>query len=189
MQFSEVPGILVAMPALKDTYFNKSVILLCRYDEEGAFGLVMNHPTATLVKEIPFVKGILSEEMQRNDAADIPLLLGGPVQPESFWAVHSSDFSVEETTILSPKINLSSAEDVLYSLANGQDVQSYHFGSGYAGWGAGQLDREIQEESWWLGPLDELLLLDLDYKLRWERTMDNLGFDQLTTTFSQTGMV
>jgi Putative transcriptional regulator len=55
--------------------------------------------------------------------------------------------------------------------------------------GAGQLDREIQEESWWLGPLDELLLLDLDYELRWERTMDNLGFDPLTTTFSQTGMV
>jgi putative transcriptional regulator len=117
------------------------------------------------------------------------LLLGGPVQPESFWAVHSSDFSVEETTILSPKINLSSAQDILYSLANGQDVRSYHFGSGYAGWGAGQLDREIQEESWWLGPLDELLLLDLDYEIRWERTMDNLGFDQLTTTFSQTGMV
>jgi len=62
-------------------------------------------------------------------------------------------------------------------------------GCGYAGWGAGQLDREIQEESWWLGPLDELLLLDLDYELRWERTMDNLGFDPLTTTFSQTGMV
>ena len=183
MQFSEVPGILVAMPALKDTYFNNSVILLCRYDEEGAFGLCMNHPTTTLVKEI------LSDEMNENVAADIPLLLGGPVQPESFWAVHSSDFSVEETTILSPKINLSSAQDVLYSLANGQDVRSYHFGSGYAGWGAGQLDREIQEESWWLGPLDELLLLDLDYEIRWERTMDNLGFDQLTTTFSQTGMV
>ena len=183
MQFSEVPGILVAMPALKDTYFNKSVILLCTYDDEGAFGLVMNHPTTTLVKEI------LSDEMKENVAADIPLLLGGPVQPESFWAVHSSDFSVEETTILSPKINLSSAHDILYSLANGQDVRSYHFGSGYAGWGAGQLDREIQEESWWLGPLDELLLLDLDYDIRWERTMDNLGFDQLTTTFSQTGMV
>ena len=180
---SEVPGILVAMPALKDTYFNKSVILLCRYDEEGAFGLVMNHPSLTQVKEV------LSDEMQENTAFNIPLLVGGPVQPESFWAVHSSDFSVEETTILSPKINLSSAQDVLYTLANGQAVKSYHFGSGYAGWGAGQLDREIQEESWWLGPLDESLLLDLDYALRWETTMNNLGFDPLTTAFSQTGMV
>ena len=183
MQLSEVPGILVAMPALNDTFFSKSVILLCNYDEDGAFGLVMNNPTPTLVKEI------LPKEMQENVAADVPLLLGGPVQPESFWAVHSSDFSVEETTILSPKINLSSAQDVLDSLANGQEVRCCHFGSGYAGWGAGQLDREIQEESWWLGPLDELLLLDLEYDLRWERTMDNLGFDPLTTAFSQTGMV
>jgi len=183
MQLSAVPGILVAMPALNDTYFNKSVILLCKFDEEGAFGLVMNHPTTTLVKDI------LSEEMQEKIVADIPLLLGGPVQPESFWAVHSSDFSVKETTILSPNINLSSAQDVLYSLANGQDVRSYHFGNGYAGWGAGQLDQEIQEESWWLGPLDENLLLNLDYELRWETTMENLGFDLLTTAFSQTGMV
>jgi putative transcriptional regulator len=68
-------------------------------------------------------------------------------------------------------------------------VQTYHFGSGYSGWGAGQLDREIQEESWWLGPLDESLLLDLDYDLRWDTTMSNLGFDPLTTAFTQTGLV
>ena len=103
--------------------------------------------------------------------------------------MHSPDFSVEETSILSPKINLSSAQDIIASLAKGQAVQSYQFGIGYAGWGAGQLDREIQEESWWLGPLDESLLLEMDYKLRWDTTMKNLGFDLLTTTFSQTGMV
>ena len=107
MLVSEVPGILVAMPALKDTYFEKSVILLCSYDAEGAFGLVMNHPSTTQVNEV------LSEELQENAVFDIPLLVGGPVQPESFWAVHSADFAVEETTILSPKINLSSAHDIL----------------------------------------------------------------------------
>ena len=183
MFVSEVPGVLVAMPTLKDTYFEKSVILLCSYDTEGAFGLVMNHPSKTQVKEI------LSKELQENKALDIPLLVGGPVQPESFWAVHSTDFSVEDTTILSPKINLSSAYDILPPLAAGQTVESYQFGRGYAGWGAGQLDREIQEEAWWLGPLDESLLLELDYELRWDKTMENLGFDLMTTTFSQTGMV
>jgi putative transcriptional regulator len=86
-------------------------------------------------------------------------------------------------------MNLSSAHDILSPLAAGHTVESYQFGSGYAGWAAGQLDREIQEESWWLGPLDESLLLDLDYELRWDKTMENLGFDLLTTTFSQTGMV
>ena len=183
MLVSEVPGILVAMPELKGTYFEKSVILLCSYNTEGAFGLVMNHPSSIQVKDV------LSKELQENAVFDLPLLVGGPVQPESFWAVHSSDFSVEETSILSPKINLSSAQDLLSPLASGQVVKSCQFGSGYAGWGAGQLDREIQEESWWLGPLDETLLLEMDYELRWDTTMKNLGFDLLNTTFSQTGMV
>ena len=168
MKNSEVPGILIAMPTLDGTFFEKSVILLCNYDEDGAFGLVMNHPSKTKVKEV------LSDEMQNNSAFDVPLLVGGPVQPESFWAVHSSDFSVKETTVLSKEIHLSSAQDILNSLAEGNKVKSYHFGSGYSGWGAGQLDREIQEESWWLGPLDESLLLNLDYELRWETAMNNL---------------
>ena len=183
MKNSEVPGILIAMPTLDRTFFEKSVILLCNYDEDGAFGLVMNHPSKTKVKEV------LSDEMQNNSAFDVPLLVGGPVQPESFWAVHSSDFLVKETTVLSKEIHLSSAQDILNSLDEGNKVISYHFGSGYSGWGAGQLDREIQEESWWLGPLDESLLLNLDYELRWETTMNNLGFDPLTTAFTQTGLV
>ena len=69
-----------------------------------------------------------------------------------------------------------------------QKIQSYQFGIGYSGWGPGQLDREINEESWWLGPLDESILIDIEYELRWEKTMESLGFDLLTTTFSQTGM-
>ena len=60
MLVSEVPGILVAMPALKDTYFEKSVILLCSYDADGAFGIVMNHPSTTQVKEV------LSEKTERD---------------------------------------------------------------------------------------------------------------------------
>ena len=180
---SEIPGILVAMPSLDDTYFEKSVILLCNYDDKGAFGLVMNRPSSTKVKEL------LSPEMIENNAFNVPLLIGGPVQPESFWVVHSSDISIEETTILSPKISLSSAQQILTLLAKGNKVNSYQFGIGYAGWGAGQLDREIQEESWWLGPLDESLVLELEYDLRWNTTMENLGFDLLNTTFSQSGLV
>ena len=94
MKNSEVPGILIAMPTLDGTFFEKSVILLCNFDEEGAFGLVMNNPSKTKVKEV------LSDEMQNNSTFDVPLLVGGPVQPESFWAVHSSDFSVKETLSL-----------------------------------------------------------------------------------------
>lgn len=183
MLTSEIPGILVAMPTLDDTYFEKSVILLCKYDANGAFGLVMNRPSSTKVKEL------YSPKKRSSNSLNIPLLIGGPVEPESFWAVHSSDISIKDTTHLSPKINLSSAKHILSLIHEGQKIKSYQFGIGYAGWSAGQLDREIKEESWWLGPLDENLLLDLEYELRWDKTMENLGFDLLSTTFTQTGMV
>ena len=180
---SEIPGILIAMPTLDDTYFEKSIILLCNYNAEGAFGLIMNRPSSTKVEDL------LSPELNSKNTFNIPLLIGGPVEPDSFWAIHSSDISIEETTSISPKINLSSAKDIISSLAKGQKVHSYQFGIGYSGWGPGQLDREINEESWWLGPLDESILIDIEYEMRWEKTMERLGFDPLTTSFSQTGMV
>ena len=104
---SEVPGILVALPGLKNSYFEKSVILLCNYNEEGAMGLVMNHSSGFQVRDV------LKEENIQDEVLDIPLLLGGPVQPEMFWVVHGSDYEGESTTTLSPGIRLSSAKELI----------------------------------------------------------------------------
>mgnify|MGYP001341075007 CR=1 FL=1 len=180
---SEIPGILVAMPKLDNTYFEKSIILLCNYNVDGAFGLIMNRPSSTKVKEL------LSPELSKKNAFNIPLLLGGPVEPDSFWAIHSSEISIEDTTKISSKINLSSAKNILNLISEGQNINSIQLGLGYSGWGPGQLDHEINQESWWLAPLDEKLLIEMEYEIRWEKTIENLGFDLLTTTSSQTGMV
>ena len=180
---NEVPGILIALPGLKDQYFEKTVILLCNYNEEGAMGLVMNHPTETLVREL------IKEEVSKEGILDFPLLLGGPVQPETFWAVHSPDFEGESTTHLSTGICLSSAQDVIKALNLSKGPEVCHLGCGYSGWGPEQLDKEIQRESWWLGPMDEQLLLMMDYSERWETSLKNLGFDPLTAEFIPTGTV
>ncbi len=180
---SEVPGILIAMPGLKDPYFEKTVILLCNYNEEGAMGLVMNHPTDTMVQEI------LNENVAKDMAFDVPLLLGGPVQPETFWAVHSPDYEGDSTTHLSEGISLSSAQEVMQKLAEDNGPSIYHLGCGYSGWAPEQLDNEIQQESWWLAPLDEPLLMQLDYSQRWETSMKKLGFDPLTASFVKSGSV
>ena len=180
---SEVPGILIALPGLKDSYFEKTVILLCNYNEEGAMGLVMNNPTGTLVREI------LKEEYPEGSDLDIPLLLGGPVQPETFWAVHGPDYEGESTTKLSQGIRLSSAQEVIQKLSDKGGPEVCHLGCGYSGWGPQQLDGEIQQESWWLGPLDENLLMQMDYAERWETSLRNLGFDPMTAEFIQSGTV
>ena len=111
MKQSELaPGILVALPNLQDPYFSKTAILLCNYNEEGAFGLVMNHPSDLKVTEI------LKEEFQNHNDLEMPLLIGGPVQPESFWAVHTSDYLCESSTEISSRIALSAGQDILMAI-------------------------------------------------------------------------
>jgi putative transcriptional regulator len=178
---SSAPGILVAMPSLEDPYFSKTVILLCTYNHEGAFGLVMNQPSSLQVREV------LTEDFQEHPAFQVPLLVGGPVQPESFWAIHTSDFKGESTSQISEELKLSSAPEVLRALIEERGPSCYHLGCGYSGWGPEQLDREIQEESWWLGPLDIPTILDIDYAARWENTLESLGFDPLMASLPSSG--
>ena len=73
------------------------------------------------------------------------------------------------------------------SILDGSGPQTYHLGVGYSGWGAFQLDREIQEESWWLAPLDESLIMDMEYDHRWECILENLGISPYTALFTKSG--
>ncbi len=171
------PGLLVAMPSLKDPYFEKTVILLCNYTQESAFGLVINNPSSIQIKDI------LSEQFEAKEELTNPLLLGGPVQPESLWAIHSSDFTGNTTSKVTATIHISSIQEVLSALVQGEGPHYYHLGCGYAGWGEEQLDREIQEGAWWLTELDVNLVLEMPYSERWENILQQIGIDPFTTSF------
>ncbi|MBF0278508.1 MAG: YqgE/AlgH family protein [SAR324 cluster bacterium] len=173
-----VPGLLVAMPVLKDSYFEKTVILLCNYTEESAFGLVINTPSTIRIKDI-----IASDLEFKNELTD-PLLLGGPVQKESLWAIHSDDFSCESTSNVSSSISISAIHEVLGALARGEGPEKYLLGCGYAGWAPGQLDREIEEGSWWLTSLDTEYVLDMPYSDRWDAALKKIGIDPLSSFFN-----
>lgn len=176
-----IPGLLVAMPNLQDPYFQKSVILLCEYTSESAFGVIINRPSSVMVKDI-FV-----DEVPLNHSESIPVLVGGPVQPEFLWSIHSTDFKGSSTTPISRKMALSPLQDLLGALANTDPPQKFHFGCGYAGWGPGQLDSELREGAWWLTPLHESLVLELPYESRWEAALKAIGIDPQLTTFFSTG--
>ena len=175
------PGLLVSMPNLNDTYFQKSVILLCEYNRESAFGVMINRPSHIQIKDL-----IVSD----SDLAQLenaPFLVGGPVQPEFLWGVHTPDFSGESTTQVHMSCYMSSVHEILASLVEGNGPKNYHLGFGYAGWSAGQLDQELREGAWWLAPLDSQLILDLPYEQRWETVLDSLGIDPIVANFSNTG--
>lgn len=164
------PQILVAMPSLKDGYFDKSVILLCEYNESGAMGFVINSPSTTSVDDLLRELGLNGQPYQNK-----PIMIGGPVQPELCWVVHTSEYKGRSTTPLGDSLSLSAAQEVLTSITEGVTPADYLLGVGYAGWGPGQLDREIEQEAWWLADLDPLSILHLTCDDRWERVMEQLG--------------
>ncbi len=171
------PGLLVAMPSLKDPYFEKTVILLCNYTAESAFGLVVNNPSSIRIKDI------IVSDLEFKEDLTAPLLLGGPVQQESLWAIHSRDFSCETTSQVSPAICISGIHEVLGALARQEGPSQYHLGCGYAGWSPGQLDREIEEGAWWLTSLETEFVLDMPYGERWEAILKKIGIDPLSSFY------
>ena len=177
----ETPGLLVSMPNLNDPFFQKSVILLCDYTPETAFGMVVNRPSPIKVRDI------LNEESESSDTLTNPLLVGGPVQPELLWAIHTPDFTDASTTKVHQKLYMSSVQEVLKSVTSGSGPARYHLGLGYAGWGPGQLDGEIQEGAWWVAPMNAELILNMPYDQRWEAVLKSVGIDPLTTSFTRFG--
>lgn len=158
------------MPSLKDGYFDQSVILLCDYTEEGAMGFVVNSPSSTTVDDLLRELGMKGCEQQKKQ-----ILIGGPVQPELCWVVHSSEFNGQSSTTLGENLAVSAAQEVLTSIAEGNAPRDYILGVGYAGWGPGQLDREIEEDAWWLADMELLPLLEHPHDHRWDAVMNHLG--------------
>ena len=176
----QAPALLVSMPNLNDPYFQKTVILLCDYTEEHAYGMVINRPSTLSAREI------LADPATFKSDIKGPLLVGGPVSPEFMWALHSPDFYDHSTTKMGT-VFMSSIQEVLRGISQGSGPAKYLLGSGYAGWGPGQLDQELTEGAWWIVPLDASLILDMPYDERWQSTLETLGISPLTTSFYATG--
>jgi len=172
------PHILIAMPSLQDGYFDRSVILLCEYSEQGAMGFVINSPSTTTVDDLLGELGLTTDPPQPSR-----IMIGGPVQAELCWVVHSRDFSGQSTTEIGDELALSAAQEVLTSIAEGEVPGMYLLGVGYAGWGPGQLDHEIEEGAWWLAELDPCEVIALPCEQRWERVMDKLGLNTPYATY------
>ena len=172
------PQILVAMPALQDGYFDKSVVLLCDYDEHGAMGFVINSPSTTTVSDL--LRELGYPEQAKHGQT---ILIGGPVQCELCWVVHSNDFKGSSTAALGESLCLSAAQEVLTGIVDGSPPRTYEMGVGYAGWAAGQLDQEIELGAWWLCDLDPLEVLMRPAEQRWQLIMETLGLNNPYVTY------
>ncbi|WP_321394267.1 YqgE/AlgH family protein [Emcibacter sp.] len=174
--------LLLAMPGMADPRFDHSVIYVCSHNEEGAMGLIINKRTTSIdfpslldQLDIDVESSFSSNEAHLSD----PILLhaGGPVEIGRGFILHSADYVQDSTMIISETIALTATVDILSAIARGEGPQDYIVALGYSGWGAGQLEQELQQNSWLNIEADEELVFRTDLELKWPRAMAKLGVD------------
>ena len=166
--------LLVAMPHMADSRFARSVVYLCAHSAEGAMGLVVNR----LIDSLSFDSLLDQLGLETGgDAVDMPVHFGGPVESSRGFVLHSADYVQDSTLVIDDDIALTATIDVLKAIASGDGPKERVLALGYAGWGAGQLDAEIQANGWLMVPADHDLVFGVDNESKWQRAIAKLGVD------------
>ena len=166
--------LLIAMPSMEDERFAHSVIYLCAHTEEGAMGLVLNRPLsspsfADLLKQLDVAPA--------PPARSIKLCDGGPVEGSRGFVLHTADWTGEGSLQVNDEVALTASLDVLKAIAAGDGPNDCLLALGYAHWGAGQLDTEIQANAWLSAPARLDLVFDDDHASKWHRALGLLRID------------
>lgn len=165
---------LIAMPGLADPNFARTVTFICEHNEEGALGIIINRPLDVSLGDI---LRHLEFQIGDPDVDTQTVYLGGPVQTERGFILHQPLGKWEATLPITESIGLTTSQDILRAMAMGRGPGQTLIALGYAGWGAGQLEREILENAWLSGPSDDMILFDLPYEERWAAAAAKLGVD------------
>jgi putative transcriptional regulator len=173
---------LIAMPSMRDERFARSVIYICAHSSEGAMGIVVNQPAANINFSDLLVQ---LEVIPAADLIQLPpraglvkVLKGGPVETGRGFVLHSSDFFIENSTLpIDDGICLTATLDILKAIARGKGPESAVLALGYAGWAAGQLENEIQENGWLHCPADQELIFGPDVEGKYGKALRKIGID------------
>ena len=165
---------LIAMPAMKDPNFEQTVTYICQHNDEGALGIVIN-------RTIDLTLGDVLDQMKiKRDASvksESPVHYGGPVQTERGFILHEDIGSWDSTLKVGSGTGLTTSRDILEAMADNTGPSRALLALGYAGWGAGQLERELSENAWLNWPADNDLIFSTPVEERWSSAARLLGVD------------
>lgn len=164
------PVLLLSMPQLQDANFARTVVLLCDFIPEGAFGIVLNRPTERPAREMVRFE----PELQGND---LPLCIGGPVEPERGWVLVADKPDEGDYRTIVDGVYLSTSPSLLRRVLEARPAPRARVLAGYAGWGPGQLDQELAESAWLMSDIELDLVFDTDASIMWETAIRRLGAD------------
>ena len=164
---------LLAIPQVELDYFSSSLIYICDHSKEGALGFVINKPSDYLVNEfLNQVNLKVNKELSNNR-----ILSGGPVSQNQCFVIHSSETTYENSKKINKNASLSSGWDVMQAISDGSGPQAFEIALGYAGWGPGQLEKEISNNFWLTAESDSEILFDTDYSHRLKIAASRIGID------------
>lgn len=166
--------LLIAMPTMDTPHFAHSVIFICAHTQDGAMGIVVNHPLHQ-----PSFEDLLEqlEVTPTPPSRRIALFRGGPVDAARGFVLHTSDWTGDGSLMVDDHVALTASLDILKAIADGGGPRQGVLALGYAGWGPGQLDREMAENAWLSAPASLELIFDTDHETKWRRALASLRID------------
>lgn len=173
---------LIAMPAMGDERFARSLIYICAHSDEGAMGIVVNQVAGNIsfpellvqLEVIPAADRIVLPQR----AETVKVLKGGPVETGRGFVLHSADFYIENSTLpIDEGICLTATVDILKAIAGGKGPDSAILALGYAGWEPGQLENEIQQNGWLHCAADKDLIFGTELESKYNKALQKIGID------------
>jgi len=165
---------LIAMPAMTDPRFAKSVTYICEHNADGAIGLVINRPIdmtyTALFQQINL-------DLSNNPIAQEQVHFGGPVQPERGFVLHQPPGDWDSTIAITGDTALTTSKDIPEAVANGTGPEKILLTLGYAGWSPGQLEQEMGQNAWLTVPANEAVIFDIPSSGKLNAAMGLLGLD------------
>jgi putative transcriptional regulator len=172
--------LLIAMPGMADKRFARSVVYICAHSRDGAMGIIINK----LAEEVKFRELLVQLDIvsARNEP-DLPggvdkirVHRGGPVETGRGFVLHSGDFFIENATLrIADGICLTATLEILRAISDGRGPDRALLALGYAGWGAGQLEAEIQANGWLNSQADPSIVSDSDVDAKYDRALAKIG--------------
>lgn len=165
---------LIAMPAMTDPYFARSLTYICEHNSQGAMGVVINRPIEMNLDEL-FDQ--INLELSDKTLGQAPVYFGGPVQIERGFVLHQPVGQWQSSIAISANTALTTSKDILEASAHGAGPQKMLVTLGYAGWTAGQLEEELAQNAWLSVAAEDSVIFDLPSDQKLNAAMRLLGVD------------
>lgn len=165
---------LIAMPAMADPYFAKTLTFICEHSEQGALGLVVNRPIDLTLRALLEQVDL---ELHDPELVSLPVYFGGPVQMDRGFVLHQPIGEWQSTLVVEDEVGLTTSRDILEALGTGRGPNKLLVTLGYAGWEPGQLEHEIGQNGWLTVRARPDVIFDLPAEERYPAAMQILGVD------------